>query len=113
MPFVHYARNSTDKFMILPGLKTMVAGLMDGMEMESAKISLTSGDIVVLYTDGMIEAINSEDEEFGETRFEGMLERYSDTDSKQICKNLINEVKRYQIGMPQFDDMTMFVMKVK
>lgn len=114
MPFVHYAESSSSgKFMILPGLKTMVAGLMDGMEMESAKISLTNGDIVVLYTDGMIEAVNAEDEEFGEERFEQMLEKYSELDAEQICQNLIHEVKKYQIGMPQFDDMTMFVMKVQ
>lgn len=106
-----YVKSSGEGFRMLPGMKTMIAGMMDGMEMEGAGITLLSGDIMVLYTDGMTEAINENDEEFGEDRLEELLNTYAELSAREMCGKLIEDVKTFQSGKPQFDDMTLFILK--
>jgi HAMP domain-containing protein len=108
-----YVKSSDEGFRILPKMKTMIAGMMDGMEMEGAALTLLSGDIIVLYTDGMTEAINENDEEFGEARLEELLDTYAGLSAKEMCGKLIEDVKTFQSGRPQFDDMTLFILKFK
>ncbi|MBN2466617.1 MAG: SpoIIE family protein phosphatase [Deltaproteobacteria bacterium] len=114
MPYVKGSRLSEGTFLMLPGMKTMVAGIMDGITMPVAETFLRrSGDTIVLYTDGMIEADNEEGEIFGEERLETLLNHYTDLPAKELCEMLIKEVKEFQAGRPQFDDMTVLTLKVK
>lgn len=108
-----YLKTRTRDFQMLPAMKTMVAGIIDGMEMNLDETSLASGDIIVLYTDGMTEAVNEDREEFGEERLKGLLDGYADLPAKEMCDRLIRDVFEFQTGMPQFDDMTLFVLKVR
>lgn len=102
------------RFQMLPPIEqTMVAGIMDGMTMGSAETWLHSGDAIVLYTDGMTEAVDDHEEEFGEDRLEDHLNAYFNLSAKDMCERLIEDVKLFQTGRPQFDDMTMFILKVK
>ena len=98
---------------MLPQMKTMVAGMMEGMSMDLAEINLKKGGAIVLYTDGITEAINEQDEEFGEKRLARLLDKYSDMPAQDICEKLIEDVNAFQIEREQFDDMTMFILKVK
>lgn len=114
MPYVRSARETDGRFHMLPNMSpTMVAGMMDGMSMALAETWLNSGDIIVLYTDGMTEAVNQENEEFGEDRLEELLNRYADLSAQEMCEKLIEDVQVFQTGKPQFDDMTLFILKVK
>ncbi len=113
MPFLKSGGNGDRGFSQLPGMKTMVAGIMDGVEMGAGEASLTGGDAIVLYTDGMTEAVNRESEEFGENRLETLLNQYADLSAEEMGRKLIDAVAAHQTGMPQFDDMTVFIMKVK
>ncbi len=114
MPYIKSSENGEGTFQMLPPIEqTMVAGIMDGMTMDVAETCLHSGDTIVLYTDGMTEAIDEKEEEFGEERLEELLNRYSGLSAQDMCEKLINDVKVFQTGMPQFDDMTMFIMKVR
>ncbi len=114
MPYVKSDRESNGKFQMLPNMSpTMVAGMMDGMSMVLAETWLNSGDVIVLYTDGMTEAINQDDEEFGEDRLEELLNRYADLSAQDMCEKLITDVQVFQTGKPQFDDMTLFILKVR
>jgi len=114
MPYIKGPRDSSGKFEILPSMKTMVAGIMDGMSMARHETHLRrSGDTIVLYTDGMTEAENPNGEAFGEERLEGLLNRNCDLSAQEMCEILMEEVKGFQAGRPQFDDMTMLVLKVR
>ena len=114
MPYVRSAKETDGKFQMLPNMSpTMVAGMMDGMSMALAETWLNSGDVIVLYTDGMTEAINQDDEEFGEDRLEELLNRYADLSAQDMCEKLITDVQVFQTGKPQFDDMTLFILKVR
>jgi len=81
--------------------------------MELAEISLKKGGAIVLYTDGITEAINEKDEEFGEKRLAKLLDKYADLSAQDMCEKLIEDVYAFQAEREQFDDMTMFILKVK
>ncbi len=113
MPYAKLSEESETFRMFPPIEQTMVAGIMDGMSMGSAETWLNSGDIIVLYTDGMTEAIDEQEEEFGEERLEELLNSYAGFSAQDMGEKVIEDVKRFQTGMPQFDDMTMLILKVK
>ena len=97
---------------MLPRMKTMVAGMMDNLSFESAELIMNPGDLLYLYTDGMTEAMDVKDEEFGEMRLGELVNSKYTESAKDICQDTILEVQNYQEGRPQFDDMTVFVLKV-
>ncbi|OQX04220.1 MAG: hypothetical protein BWK80_54025 [Desulfobacteraceae bacterium IS3] len=109
-----YIKGGDTAFRMLPPMEqTMVAGMMDGILMESAEIQLNAGDIVALYTDGMTESINGDKEEFGEQRLASLLDIYAGLSAQEMCEKLIEDVQVFQTGQPQFDDMTLFILKVR
>lgn len=113
MPYIRILQASDRKFIQLPPMKTMVAGIFDGISMQQAETKLSDGDIIVLYTDGITEAMNDKNEEFGEERLEELLNRYAVLPAKKMCQQLIAEVRDFQSNRPQYDDMTLFIMKVQ
>jgi sigma-B regulation protein RsbU (phosphoserine phosphatase) len=91
-------------------------GLPMGIEEENqyklAKIQLSSGDIVMLYTDGITECWNTAKEEFGLKRVREKLTGYADLNPKEIIENFVRDLDEFASGAEQHDDMTMVVMKV-
>ncbi len=113
MPYLKSSKNSGTKFQMLPQMKTMVAGMMDSIPMQLGETKMQKGDVIALYTDGMTEAENDNDEMFGEERLEELLNKYSNLSAPEMCKRLFEDVHAFHAGRPQLDDMTMFIMKVK
>jgi sigma-B regulation protein RsbU (phosphoserine phosphatase) len=113
MPFYRSANGENKDFRMLPPMNTMVAGIMEEMPMKLAEINLSPGDTLVLYTDGLNEAIDTEEQEYGEDRMEALLNQNKDGSSQTICDTLVSSVQDFQKEMPQFDDITLFVMNVK
>jgi sigma-B regulation protein RsbU (phosphoserine phosphatase) len=72
-------------------------------------IEINTGDIVLMYTDGITEATNKEGELFGQVRLEQMLNRYADLPVRKLRDKIINEVMSFQ--EEQLDDMTLVVIK--
>lgn len=114
MPFAKVANNPhyADGLGMLSRMKTMVAGMFEDIPLESAELILSPGDSIVFYTDGMTEALDMDEREFGEDRLRQLLNDKNSLTAQRICEETIQEVKNYQVGRPQFDDMTMFVIKV-
>lgn len=111
MPFIRSAANNEGKFVMLPRMKTMVAGIMDDIALMSAELPLTGDDIIVLYTDGMTEALNLNNKDFGESGMMKLLDDNYSQSAKRLCEISIDGVNQFQTGMPQFDDMTIFIIK--
>lgn len=87
-------------------------GVMPEIELEEREIVLDSGDILVLYTDGVTEAINQREEEFGVARLTTLAGQYRSRTAAEIIGLIRDEVIRFSEGQPQFDDITLIVMKV-
>ena len=68
--------------------------------------TLDPGDIVILYTDGIIEAMNAREELYGFERFEALI-RKAPSDPEGLKSAIIEDVNRFTGLSPQHDDMTM------
>ncbi|MFC1554367.1 SpoIIE family protein phosphatase [candidate division KSB1 bacterium] len=76
-------------------------------------IKLKNNDVVLLYTDGVVEAMNKQKEEFGEERLKKILLRQKDIPAEDSCRQILNEIKSYSNGIDQFDDITMLMISKK
>lgn len=95
---------------ILPGF---VLGGIDEMIYKENEIQLESGDMLFLYTDGITEAENENDELFGEKRLIQSLNDCKENSSEEILKHIKNAVGEFAGKREQYDDMTMLLFKVK
>lgn len=80
--------------------------------LEETSLRLKPGEILVFYTDGLIEARNMRGEEFGEDRLVEVITAHRELDSKALNQKIIEEVKRFIGFARQHDDMTVLVAKV-
>jgi sigma-B regulation protein RsbU (phosphoserine phosphatase) len=87
-------------------------GIIDGVKLEEAELQLESGDIVILYTDGVTEAINSAEEQFGQQRLLAIVEENRGLSAKEILRRIQDAVTAHAGGQPQFDDITLMILKV-
>jgi len=76
-----------------------------------APVTLDHGDIVLVGTDGIWEATNGAEEQFGRQRLEGVLRAQASRNAKQICEALVAAVAEFRGLAPQDDDMTLVVLK--
>jgi sigma-B regulation protein RsbU (phosphoserine phosphatase) len=74
---------------------------------------LCPGDILLAFTDGVPEAHNPEDEEFGEERLQQLLRRTAHLPVNEISARLSDEMKEWIRDGEQYDDLTFIVMKVR
>ncbi len=81
-------------------------GIIAGMEFGQDSRQLVAGDTIVLYTDGIIEAMNSRDEQYGYGRFEEIIKK-SPGDPEALKSAVIADVNRFTGLSPQHDDMTL------
>jgi phosphoserine phosphatase RsbU/P len=91
---------------ILGVMKTMTPYLTE-------KISLKPGDVILLFTDGITEAMNSAGEEFSDETLEELSINLSDRSAAEILQTIKKEVQLFTAGATQSDDITIMVLKVK
>ncbi len=86
-------------------------GTMFRNSIEELSITPESGDIVLLYSDGLTEAMNSQSEEFGLQRLRGLLVRHSHDTATQIADEIIKEVNKFRGYAEIHDDITFILLK--
>src|SRR5260370_10281841 len=84
-----------------------VIGLLDIALFKEASIALEQGDLFVAYTDGISEAMNVDDEEWGEERLADAIVRCDALPAGQVIDRLMREADAFVAGAPQHDDMTL------
>ncbi|HLN72461.1 MAG: SpoIIE family protein phosphatase [Methylococcaceae bacterium] len=82
-------------------------GVMEDFKYESKKIQLNNGEQLLLFTDGVIEAINLEQAAYGENKFEAFLIQNLSLPVETIIKKSFAEVYDFAAGAPQSDDITL------
>lgn len=87
-----------------------VLGLFKEWDCEITETQLCCGDTLALYTDGITEAFNDADEEFGEERLIDALRRHRHLRSQPLLESIVDEVKRFS-PREQHDDVTLIVAK--
>jgi len=91
----------------------MILGVMKAAPpYEQQTIQLHAGDLLVLFTDGVSEAMTKDSVEYGEIRLEELLPSIRHLSAHEIADEIYKDVQRHTKGAPQSDDITMMVVKV-
>jgi len=90
----------------------LVIGVMPNSEYDVGRATLCEGDDLVLYTDGVTEAENLEEEMYGEERLEQLLTEHRHASAREIEEHVYTSVKGFAAGASQTDDLTMVIVKM-
>jgi sigma-B regulation protein RsbU (phosphoserine phosphatase) len=86
-------------------------GIIPEMKYESGTVTLASGDWLVIFTDGLVEAENVRAEDYGETRLFGAIEAAKAFSPADLLKRLMAELDLFVGNAPQHDDVTCMLLK--
>jgi sigma-B regulation protein RsbU (phosphoserine phosphatase) len=113
-PLMIFKHNKGQCFQVNPPESSIPIGVMPDVEYEEEKpIRLLSGDSLYLFTDGIHEARNASEEEYGMGRLSTFIPGIATKDSKDIANDIVEDVLSFMGDAEQFDDMTLMVMKLK
>ena len=106
-----YLMKADGNIIQLPLSKNIVVGVMDDFEFTEETLTLEPGDTLLLYTDGVTEAINSHEEEFGEKRLEETLSKLTQKSCQEIIDGVKSDVSAFVGETEQSDDITLLALK--
>lgn len=86
-------------------------GVSPVSEYGQLQTQLNEGDMLLFYTDGIVEAMNPDDEIYGYERFENFLKTLTGERAQKVLKAIFDDLKRWTKGAPQSDDITAIVLK--
>lgn len=98
------------EFRILSG-HSIALGVLPEFDMESRSLHLKSGETIILYTDGITEALNEDFDEFGSERLQMAAREAADRPASEIVKHVTDSIRDHTGQTPQFDDMTLIIIK--
>jgi sigma-B regulation protein RsbU (phosphoserine phosphatase) len=88
-------------------------GMRADMEYEQRQVALESGDILLLYTDGIVEAMNNKEELFGQERLRSSLAAATELSAQGILDRILRDLRQFTEGEDQSDDITAVVIKTE
>jgi sigma-B regulation protein RsbU (phosphoserine phosphatase) len=91
----------------------IVLGCLETFPFGEQHISFEPGDIFALYSDGITEAINKDEKEFGESGLISVIEKNMNASAQELTDKIINAVKQHAGDCIQYDDMTLLIIKKK
>jgi len=89
-----------------------VLGLLPQVSYDETTVDLRPGDVLVAFTDGVTEALNPSEEEFGEERLKSLLRQLVHLPAHEMSARIAQELKNWIKDAAQYDDLTFIVMKV-
>jgi sigma-B regulation protein RsbU (phosphoserine phosphatase) len=91
----------------------MIIGMFPFSQYEEGTVQLEPGDVLMLFTDGVSEAHNPQEEEFGEERIKDVLKRYRHFPAEEMSTAILGELRQWMADAPQHDDLTFVLMKIE
>jgi sigma-B regulation protein RsbU (phosphoserine phosphatase) len=88
-------------------------GMFEDVTYDEVTIKSSPGDVFVFFSDGIVDASNPQDEQFGRVRIEKVIARNCHLNARQIADALFDAADKFSVGAPVFDDQTVVVLKVK
>ena len=93
------------------GATGIALGAMEDVPFTSGSTRIGQGDVVVLYTDGVTEAVNEADEMFGEDRLKKLVSENAGKTSADILSAILDAITAFAHGQPQADDITLMILR--
>ncbi|GEM_PF-177604 len=89
----------------------LLVGVIENAAYEEGRVKIEPGDVLTIYTDGVTEALNQRDEEFGEERLRSILRDRSYLAAREIRDEIYREVLSFTGDRSQSDDLTLVILK--
>lgn len=96
----------------IPTVKGIMLGGLPNQIYKEESVTLTEGDLVFIYTDGIIEAVNTVGEMYKVERLDELLKSVVAKNVQEIEQSVIKDLDRFTKGLPQKDDITMVLLKI-
>lgn len=114
-PALHYMASGKKVRLLKPRGPALGIPLIDekgfARRLKEESVRFEHGDVLFLYTDGISEAMNSRDEQFGEERIVSIIEETGDLNVFGVKEKLLVSLKHFTGGTPQSDDITFVLLK--
>ena len=107
-PYVMSASGEIQPLELTDGV---MLGVTEDFNYQSKKNLLQKGETIFLYTDGVTEAKNPDDQLFSDARLQQMLTRLQEKGTTDIIQSIRSEIEIFSEGTPQYDDITMLALK--
>ena len=91
---------------------TFPLGILDEADYQETKLHLSPGDRIIFYTDGIVEAMNEQEEIFGFERLLEIVEGTKSMDPDEILAKILDKVNSFAGKAEQHDDLTVIVVSV-
>ena len=98
---------------IKPVIEGVPAGLLEDREYQEITVQTNPGDVILLYSDGIQDQPNAQEEEYGRTRLSRVLKKGCALDVEGIADLILQDFDEFTGGVPAFDDQTLIVIKVR
>lgn len=89
----------------------IVLGFMEDFRIEEDSVNLKKGDTIIIYSDGITEAMDISSEEYGEENLLSIIKDSLSLDAEKIIENVFESVRSHVQDAPQSDDITIVVIK--
>ena len=87
-------------------------GIVEFAEYEETRLELESGDLIIFYTDGVVEAMNGAGDMYGFERFLSVIQEHRGQDAERFLEKLVDDVNQFVGKAEQHDDLTIVVIEV-
>jgi len=85
--------------------------VVENVEYKTFQMQLDAGDTVLMYTDGLLEEVNQDGEEFGMIRAKEILQKQQNNDPKELCDALVDAVRVFNSSAPLTDDICLLAFR--
>ena len=109
---IHLAADTGDVHLVETEGDTFPLGILEDVEYVDTHLTLNPGDTVVFYTDGIVEAMNAEEELFGFERLDDVIQNSTDLSAQELLDKILDQVNTFAAGTDQHDDITVIIIKV-
>jgi serine phosphatase RsbU (regulator of sigma subunit)/dihydrofolate reductase len=89
-----------------------VVGLLADAVYKEQRLHLLPGDVLLAFTDGISEAMNASEDEWGEDRMIAEAQAHADLNAEEMLQGLFREADAFAAGAPQHDDMTLVILRL-
>jgi sigma-B regulation protein RsbU (phosphoserine phosphatase) len=90
-----------------------IVGLFEGAPYDEETVSLAPGDWLIVFSDGVSEALSAEGDEYGEARIVTVVQKNASAEPQQMLEALFADVRAFAAGAAQSDDITAMVLRYR
>jgi serine phosphatase RsbU (regulator of sigma subunit) len=110
---VHFSTKSGEATLVETKGDTFPLGILDEADYAETRIELAAGDRMIFYTDGIVEAMNEQEEMFGFERLVQIVKKSRSASADALLQEIIDAIKTFAGNAPQHDDLTAIAVSVR